>query len=101
MLTYANSRSTRNMKRTGTVTLLFVDEEMSYYVKGRCRETEIEIPEAPGEIVFSVEVMDVIDDRVPTAQVLTGITFEGYDPGMTREGRENVFRSLIRLSTET
>jgi len=48
-----------------------------------------------------VEVMDVIDDRVPTAQVLTGITFEGYDPGMTREGRENVFRSLIRLSAET
>src|SRR5579872_5190983 len=43
MLTYAESKSTRNLLRSGLATLLFFDEEMNYYVRAKCTPGERKI----------------------------------------------------------
>jgi len=51
--------------------------------------------EAPTETLFELTVERVLEDSLATARILTGITFEGYDPGMTQESRELVFQRLL------
>ena len=99
MLTYENSRSTRNLLREGIVTLLFIDEEMSYYVRAKCeRVGGGRLVGAPLETIFRVKVVDVVEDRLASATITSGIKFSGYDPGMTKEEREIVRSNLFRTS---
>lgn len=100
MLAYSQSRSTDNIRRTGRVSFLFVDQEMSYYLKCRAVETQRKIEAAPYETVFDLTVHDVIEDKLPTAKIKTGITFEGYDPGMPREQRMEAFKALLSISKQ-
>ena len=97
MLIYADSKSAKNLLRTGIASLLFLDEEMNYYVRVKCRLAEKKIEEAPSEILFDVEVIDVLEDKYPTAKITSGIRFTGFDPGMTEENRKKVFQRLVEL----
>ena len=96
MLLYRTSHSTRNLRREGKVSLIVVNPAMSYYL--RCSAQLLpSLPEAPEESLFNLEVEKVFEDSLPTAGILSGITFEGYDPGMTRENRELVLRKLQEM----
>lgn len=98
MLSYADSKSTRNLLRTGMASLLFLDEEMNYYVRVKCRLVDKKkIDEAPSEILFDAEVIDVLEDKYPTTKITSGIRYTGFDPGMTEEGRRRVFQKLVEL----
>ena len=79
MVTYADSTTTRNMRANGKVTLNFVDERMSYYVKGSAREN----PAAPdGFAGMYVSVVSVLRDFTESdeagAYITTGMRF--YNP---------------------
>ena len=63
---------------------ILINPEMSYYVSCSTRLLP-SIAEAPQECLFALRVERVLEDVLPTASILTGITFEGYDPGMTLE----------------
>ncbi len=94
LLLYSNSRSTANVEREGKISLVLVNPNMSYYVS--CiTQTLPPMAEAPSETLFELKVERVLEDSLPTARILTGITFEGYDPGMTQENRELVFQRLL------
>ena len=97
MLTYADSKSTKNLLRTGMGSLLFLDEEMNYYVRVKCKLVDKKIDEAPSEILFDAEVIDVLEDKYPTARITSGIRYTGFDPGMTEENRRRVFQKLAEL----
>jgi hypothetical protein len=97
MLTYADSKSTKNLLRTSKASLLFLDEEMSYCVRVMCRQTEERIQDAPQEILFRAEVIDVLEDKYPTTSITSGIRFSGFDPGMTEENRKRVFQRLVEF----
>jgi hypothetical protein len=97
MLTYAESKSARNLLRTGAASLLFLDEEMNYYVRVKCTLDDRKIAEAPSEILFRAEVVDVLEDKYPTTKITSGIRFTGFDPGMTEETRKQVFQKLVEL----
>ena len=97
MLTYADSKSAKNLLRTGIASLLFLDEEMNYYVRVKCQLSEKKIEEAPSEILFNVEVIDVLEDKYPTTKITSGIRFSGFDPGMTEENRKKVFQKLVGI----
>ena len=99
MLLYSTSKSAQNLARTGKASLLFLDEEMSYYVRVSCSQMPHKIEGAPDETLFNAKVSEVLEDKFPTSEVTSGITFTGFDPGMTEEGRRNVFQSLAELST--
>ncbi|MDA2933171.1 hypothetical protein MYX82_02385, partial [Acidobacteria bacterium AH-259-D05] len=96
MLLYSNSRSTRNLQREGKVSLIVVNPDMSYYLFCSARSLP-PLPEAATETLFELTVERVLDDSMPTAKILTGITFEGYDPGMTEDNRVKVFQRLMEM----
>ena len=97
MLAYAESNSSKNLMRSGQASLLFLDEEMNYYVRVRCMPDKRKIIDAPGEMLFNAEVVDVIEDKFPTTTITSGLKFSGFDPGMSEEIRKRVFQALVDL----
>ena len=96
LLLYSNSRSTANVQREGKISLVLVNPNMSYYVLCTVRPFA-PLADAPSETLFELTVERVLEDSLTTAKILTGITFEGYDPGMTQENREIVFQQLVEM----
>ena len=96
LLLYSQSRSTVNVQREGKISLVLVTPSLSYYVFCVARPLP-SMAEAPTETLFELTVERVLEDSLATAKILTGITFEGYDPGMTQENRELVFQRLVQM----
>ncbi len=96
LLLYSNSHSTANLQREGKISLVLVNSNMSYYVLCAARPLS-PLPDAPSETLFELTVEKVLEDSLTTAKILTGITFEGYDPGMTQENRKIVFQQLVEM----
>ena len=94
LLLYSNSHSSANLQREGKISIVLVNPNMSYYVFCKARPLS-PLPDAPSETLFELTVERVLEDSLATARILTGITFEGYDPGMTQENRELVFQKLL------
>ena len=97
LLLYRDSQSTRNLHREGKVSLVLIDPTMSYYVCCKARPLP-SLPDAPHETLFELAVERVVEDSLPTASITSGISFEGYDPGMTEENRKLVFQQLVAMS---
>ena len=96
LLLYSNSHSSANLQREGKISIVLVNPNMSYYVFCTARPLS-PLPDAPSETLFELTVKRVLEDSLATARILTGITFEGYDPGMTQENRKIVFQQLVEL----
>ncbi len=96
LLLYSNSHSTANLNREGKISLVLINPNMSYYVLCTTRPLA-PLPDAPSETLFELTVEKVLEDSLTTANILTGITFEGYDPGMTQENRKIVFQQLVEM----
>jgi hypothetical protein len=96
LLLYSNSNSTANLQREGKIALVVVNPTMSYYVFCTARPLS-PLADAPSETLFELTVERVLEDSLTTAKILTGITFEGYDPGMTQENRKTVFQQLVEM----
>jgi len=96
LLLYSNSHSSANLQREGKISIVLVNPKMSYYVFCKARPLS-PLPDAPSETLFELTVERVLEDSLATARILTGITFEGYDPGMTQENRKIVFQQLVEL----
>jgi len=96
LLLYSNSHSSANLQRGGKISIVLVNPKMSYYVFCKARPLS-PLPDAPSETLFELTVERVLEDSLATARILTGITFEGYDPGMTQENRKIVFQQLVEM----
>jgi len=96
LLLYSNSHSSANLQREGKISIVLVNPNMSYYVFCTARPLS-SLPDAPSETLFELTVERVLEDSLATARILTGITFEGYDPGMTQENRKIVFQQLVEM----
>ncbi|MCH6545940.1 MAG: hypothetical protein IH796_08050 [Deltaproteobacteria bacterium] len=96
LLLYSNSHGTANLQREGKISLVLVNSNMSYYVLCTARPLD-PLPDAPSETLFELTVERVLEDSLATAKILSGITFEGYDPGMTQENRKIVFQQLVDM----
>ena len=83
-LTYADSRTTGNMRANGKVTLIFVDERMTYYVKGTAAEAPSPTGTPAGFATMNVTVHQVLADAAGPneggATITSGITFAGRTP---------------------
>ena len=96
LLLYSNSHGTANLQREGKISLVLVNSNMSYYVLCTARPLD-PLPDATSETLFELTVERVLEDSLATAKILSGITFEGYDPGMTQENRKIVFQQLVEM----
>ncbi len=88
LATWGDGECATDIRRNGRITLLVIDKDMAYYVKGRAREVRAtgdaltDVNDAGGHSAlayFHITVQGVFEDRVPTARVLGGVTFEGSE----------------------
>lgn len=80
------SSTALNLRERHRVTLLFVDPELTCYVKASVTGLDQPHPTVPGVVVFPLAVDAVLVDRVdtsrePAAVIETGITFRRGSPG--------------------
>jgi hypothetical protein len=88
LATYAESRTTRNATRLGKVTLIFIDAEFVYYVKGVVRQLAASMRATPYNAKLDVQVQEVLRDapdpvREPGAHIANGIRY--VNPQRTAE----------------
>ncbi len=61
--TYADSRTTANMRRTGKLTIVVVDAGMAYYLKGTVQELLRSMKSAPHNALLNFRVEQVLADH--------------------------------------
>jgi len=88
LATWGDGECASDLRRNPKITLLVIDHDMAYYVRGEGAEvhpegeTLTDVNQAGGDSAlafFHIAVKQVLEDRVPTARVLGGVTFEGSD----------------------
>jgi hypothetical protein len=84
LATYANSRTSDNLRRSGRLTLCFVEAGIAYYVKTSARELPA-APQPSGLARFEAAVEQVLVDQAredlePGARLTRGIEFEDGRP---------------------
>ena len=90
--TYLGSRTSNNLLRDGKVTLVFVNETMSYYVKGDARLTRERMSSDSSNSLFTITVAQVYEDVLEGAAIKTGITFS---KSSGTEPHEDLFLELV------
>lgn len=96
LLLYESSRTTYNIWTNGKLTLAIINPALSYYVFCFAHPLPA-LEEAPGQALFELKVDQVLEDLAPTATILTGLTFEGFDPEIPIQDRERAFQKLLSL----
>lgn len=99
LATYAESRTTSHAQRAGTLTLIFVEAEFVYYVKGAVRLLDASMRTTPFNAKLHVDVTDVLRDapdpvREPGAAITTGIRYVNPQRAMDLERAERVIAEL-------
>lgn len=88
LATWSDGECALDLRHNGKLVVLVIDRDMAYYVRGLAEETGDgqdklkDINQEGGEsplAFFQVRVEEVFEDRVPTARVLGGVTFEGSE----------------------
>lgn len=99
LATYAESRTTRNAKREGKLTLVLVDAEFVYYVKGAVRPLAESMRVTPYNAKLEVQVLEVLRDapdpvREPGAHIASGIRYVNPQRAAELERAERVIAEL-------
>jgi hypothetical protein len=98
--TYAESGTSRNLRRNGILTLAVVDARVAYYVKGKVRELAPRLTSLPHSSKMELRVEQVLSDEADPAvegggYLSSGMTYASPDPaGDLRRARE-VLRELL------
>ena len=75
MALWKDSSTAHNLRRTGKVTLMIVDQAVNYYLKGSVCELQHEMAGAAPVSRFRVTLEQVIEDQEPNAEITTGLTY--------------------------
>lgn len=104
LATWADGECAADLRQTGRVAVLVIDVDMAYYIRGLAEEVvgagdDLMDVNQQGEesslAFFRVRVEQVLEDRVPTAKVLSGVTFEAA--AIEEQTHGEVLRRLLNL----
>lgn len=76
---YVQTTTAKNLKEHGSVSLLFVDKGLTYYVKGKAELLKTRKIEGVDYAVFNIKVSEVLEDQGMGTAILTGIKFKGVE----------------------
>lgn len=88
------STTSKNLRRTGKISILLTDHGMNYYVKGQAREIKESIEGVPFMSLFSVKVNQLLEDQEPGSLITSGITFSRPPKKETTEIVEKIFQAV-------
>lgn len=72
--TYDGSTTTKNIERSGAVTLVVIDRQMAFYIKGKASFLGRPRGDASNKI-FGVRVGQVLKDELHGTEIVTGIRY--------------------------
>ena len=90
------STTTKNLRRTGQITLLITDSGINYYLKGSAREVKESMEGVPFMSLFRVEIEQLLEDQEPDAVITSGVTFSRPQKKEVGEIIEKIFQGLRR-----
>ncbi|MGH7771941.1 MAG: pyridoxamine 5'-phosphate oxidase family protein [Candidatus Binatia bacterium] len=102
LATWGDGECASDLRHNGKLAVLVIDHDMAYYVKGIAEETKEsgdklkDINQEGGNsplAFFKVRVEQVFEDRVPTARILSGVTFEGSE--IEDQTHQQVLKKLL------
>jgi hypothetical protein len=81
IITFDGTHTTENLRANGRLTILFVDDTMTYYVKGAAREVPAaRIGGGPGHAYMDVAISHILSDAPGAgeegATIISGIVFK-------------------------
>ena len=81
VITFEGTKTTSNLRKNGKLTLLFIDETMTYYVKGTAREVPAQrAGGGPGHAYMDIAVTHVLSDAPGAgeegARITSGVMFK-------------------------
>ena len=94
MALWKDSSTAHNLRRTGKVTLMIIDQAVNYYLKGSVCELQHEMAGAPPVSRFRVTLEQVIEDQEPNAEITTGLTYRRTTDRDANDFSVKVFRIL-------
>ncbi len=80
---WKGTTTSKNIRRNPTLTMIAVDREMSYYLKGRVSVLREDAETFQGCSLYTFEVEEVLEDREPQIPITGGIEYrhpEGPEP---------------------
>ena len=98
MALWKDSSTAHNLRRTGKVTLMIVDQAINYYLKGSVCELQHEMAGAAPVSRFRVTLEQVIEDQEPNAEITTGLTYRRMNPRDANDFTVKVLRLLREAS---
>ncbi|OLC44723.1 MAG: hypothetical protein AUH43_17930 [Acidobacteria bacterium 13_1_40CM_65_14] len=98
--TYATSTTSGNMRRSGKVTFVIIDERVAYYVKAHATEIAPAMQATSWNSAFECRVEQVLADEVneeyePGAYVASGVTYHNPQRAAELERARAVIAELI------
>ena len=106
LATYATSTTSGNMRRSGRVTLVVIDERVAYYVKATAAELAPAMRATDWNAAFECRVQQVLADEVneeyePGAYVASGVTYYNPQRAVELERARAVLAELLEYETRT
>ncbi len=100
--TYATSTTTANVRRSGKVTFVIIDERMAYYVKAHAVEIAPALHATDWNVAFDCRIEQVLSDEVneeyePGAYVASGVTYHNPQRAAEMERARAVLAELLEL----
>jgi hypothetical protein len=90
------STTSKNLRRSGKITLLVTDSGMNYYLKGKAREIKESMEGVPFMSLFRVEIEQILEDQEPDAVITSGVTFSRPQKKEVGEIIEKIFQGVRR-----
>lgn len=101
---YGSSRTVANMRRTGKVTIVVIDERVAYYVKAEVEELSAAMSVTPFNAALECRVRAVLADEPdealePGAYVASGVTYVNPNRPAELERARLVLQELRRAGS--
>lgn len=98
--TYATSTTSGNLRRSGKVTFVIIDERVAYYVKAQATEIAPSMRATDWNAAFECRIEQVLADEVneeyePGAYVASGVTYHNPQRAAELERARSVIAELI------
>ena len=98
--TYASSTTSGNLRRSGNVTFVIIDERVAYYVKAHATEIAPAMRSTAWNAAFDCRVEQVLADEVneehePGAYVASGVTYHNPQRAVELERARVVIAELL------
>jgi len=91
---WKNSSTARNLRQTNKITFLITDKGVNYYLKGKVKELQAEIPGIPLQSRFRVTTEQLLEDQEPNAEITSGLTYSRRQERAATDHTVEVFNRL-------